>query len=310
MRALLAAAREREAGVSRRPESAEARSRLSSLGYVGGAGELTGDYGEADDPKRLIALDAMLQEIVSLYTARNLDAAVTKCRDLIRARPSMPLSHMYLAQLERERGDLPAAIDALRKAVALNPRDTTAIAVLGAYLTQAERSDEALTVLTSHGKFVEDDEQVIVARALALASLRRFEESLELLDQKSRQDPDNAMLLIETGTVHLMAGDSAKAQHAFERAVQINPDAARAHISLGVIAVESGNPDVAIRHWQRAVELDVREYDKLLALGVALARAGRDETARPYLEFFVASAPPADHGAAIEKARQWLKTRR
>jgi tetratricopeptide (TPR) repeat protein len=309
MRSLLASARVREVGLGRRSESADARSRLGSLGYVAGAGDVDRHYTDADDPKRLITLDATLQEIVSLYARRDLDAAVARCRDLIRKRPSMGVSLLYLAQLERERGDLPAAIDALRRALALNPGDTTSAALLGAYLTQAGRPDEALRVLSSH-EGLEEDEQAIVARALALASLRRFAEALDLLDRARQQDPASAKVLIEIGTVHLMAGQTAQAQHAFERAVQINPEAARAHSSLGAIAAERGNLGAAVRHWQRAVELDPREHGKLFALGVALARAGRQGAARSYLEFFVASAPAADHAADIARARQWLSKAR
>lgn len=306
MRALLASVRGREVGLTRKFESAEARGRLASLGYVAGSGEVRAQYTDADDPKRLMNLDAILQEVMSLYAQGDLEAAVARCRDLIRERPSMSISLLYLAQLERERGDLPAAIDSLQKALALNPADTTTVATLGAYLTQAGRADEALRVLSSDGATGEEDEQVVVARALALATLRRFPEALDQLDWAARRNPAGARHLIESGTIHLMAGDNAKAQQTFERAVEINPDAARAHSSLGVIAAQGGNHDAAVRHWQRAVELDPREYDKLLALGVALARAGRPGAARPYLEFFVAFAPSTRYAADIDRARRWL----
>ena len=76
---------------------------------------------------------------MTLYARRDLDGAAARCRDLIRRRPRMSVSLLYLAQLERERGDLPAAIDALRRRLALTPGDTTTIALLAGTSTQAGR---------------------------------------------------------------------------------------------------------------------------------------------------------------------------
>jgi arylsulfatase A-like enzyme/Flp pilus assembly protein TadD len=306
MRALLAEERSREVGVARRAESPQARERLRSLGYVAGVAESSRPYTEADDPKRLIKLDAILREVVGLYERRDLDGAARRCRDLIRERPAMAISLLYLAQIERERGNLSAAIDALQTAFELNPGDATTASVLSAYLTQAGRADDALRVLEAYDARDEPDEQVSVARALALARLGRFNEALDVLERAARADPSNAGLSIEAGTVQLMAGNQTMAQRAFERAIQLNPNAARAHNSLGAMAAESGRGEEARRHWQRAVELDQREYAMLFAIGVAHVRAGRPEVARPFLEFFAASAPQGQYAADIARARQWL----
>ena len=59
----------------------------------------------------------------------------------------MPLSFFYLAHIERERGNLKEAVDALRKAVALAPDNAEAVALLGAYLTQAGQAAEAAAML-------------------------------------------------------------------------------------------------------------------------------------------------------------------
>ena len=51
-------------------------------------------------------------------------AALERCRALVRERPGLPLALVYLGQLERDSGNLAGGIDALRQALALNPRDT------------------------------------------------------------------------------------------------------------------------------------------------------------------------------------------
>jgi arylsulfatase A-like enzyme/Tfp pilus assembly protein PilF len=310
MRELLSAARTREHSAARQTESAEARQRLASLGYLAGGGGAARQYSEADDPKRLITLDARLQEVVFLYERRDLDAAIEKCRDLIRERPGMAVSLLYLAQLERDRGDFPAAIDTLRKALALNPVDVATTAMLAASLTQAGRAQEALRVLDGHAPDDETADELIAARALTLAQLHRFDEAIEVLERAARSDPANPALMIETGTVHLMAGHEAIARRAFERALELDPRAAEAHSALGAIAAESGRADDARRHWKRAVEVDPREYAKLFALGVGHARAGRSAVARTFFEFFVGSAPTVHYVAEIKRAQRWLDQQR
>ena len=111
MRGLLAPLRSADRGIDRRPENAETQERLRSLGYVAaGPAPAESAYTEDDDPKRLIALDALLEDTSDLYFSGDLPGAVARCRELVRQRPQMPLSWLYLAHLQREAGDLAAAV--------------------------------------------------------------------------------------------------------------------------------------------------------------------------------------------------------
>jgi len=283
MRAVLAPLRAADRGVSRRPESAEARERLKSLGYVsGGTGPAKARHTEEDDPKRLIALDAMLQEVVGLYSAGDLRSALLRCRELVRLRPGMAISLLHLAQLERESGDLPAAIDALQRALVRSPDDTTILSLLGAHLTQAGRAREAVDALEAAARSDEPDVEVLIARGLALAKAGRVQEALASLARAREVNPSNAMVLVNVGTVHLMGGDPERAREAFEAALLQNPRVARAHSSLGFVLAESGRVEEAAEHWRQAIALDPRESAKLLALSTLLERRGRGAEARTY----------------------------
>jgi arylsulfatase A-like enzyme/Flp pilus assembly protein TadD len=306
LRALLAPLRSADRGIHRTPESAETRERLKSLGYMSGAGPTQARYTEEDDPKRLIALDAMLQDVVRLYTAGDLPAALVRCRELVRLRPRMAISLLHLAHLERESGNQAAAVDALQKALALSPDDTTTRALLGAYLTQAGREREAVDLLEASARSAAPDVDVLIARGLALAKLGRTEEALASLARAGEVEPSNAMVLVNAGTVHLMNGDRDRAREAFEAALRNNPKVARAHSSLGVVLAESGRAEEAIAHWKAAIALDPRESGKLVPLGLLLARRGQVAESRRYLELFVSSAPPAVYAQDIARARGWL----
>jgi Flp pilus assembly protein TadD len=103
-----------------------------------------------------------------------------------------------------------------------------------------------------------------------------------------------------------MGGDHERALEAFAAALLQNPKVARAHSSLGFVLAESGRVDEALEHWRKAVALDARESGKLVTLAMLFGQRGRAAEARPYLELFVASAPPALYAQDIERARIWL----
>ena len=306
LRALLAPFRSEDRGPTRGRESALTRERLRSLGYLTAGASPEAEYTAEDDPKRLIALDAMLQEVVGLYTAGDLRSALARCRELVRLRPTMAVSLLYLAHLEREGGDLPAGIAALRAALALHPKDTVTLALLGAYLTQAGKAREAALLLEPAARTETPDVDLLIARSLALARLGRPQEALATLAKAREVDPTNPMVLVNAGTVHLMAGDAKSAREAFEAALRLNPNVARAQSSLAVLAGEAGQTEEALAHFRAAVALDPREHDKLVPLGLLLGQRGRSAEGRLYLELFVASAPPALYARDLERVRSWL----
>jgi arylsulfatase A-like enzyme len=149
MRTRLAPLRAADRGTAPERESAEVLERLRNLGYVSaGPTPAKERYTEDDDPKRLIELDGLLREVRSLYLEGNVKAALERCRELVRRRPQMAVSLLYLAHIARDAGNLPEGISALERALAVNPGDPTTLSLLGAYLTQAGRAGEAVALLS------------------------------------------------------------------------------------------------------------------------------------------------------------------
>jgi arylsulfatase A-like enzyme/Flp pilus assembly protein TadD len=308
MRRVLAELRRFDIGLLPRVEDAETRQRLRSLGYVASSHQARpANYTEKDDPKQLIETDTVLHEVAAMYLAGDVSGALARCRELVRRRPDTPLWLLHLALLERESGNLAGGVDALRRATALNPEDPEALSLLGAYLIETGRPQEAADLLEPHARRPDAALEVLTTRALALARLGRTDAALATLAAARERDPSNAMTIVEIGTVQLMAGHRDRAAQAFREALSLNPAAARAHSSLGVMSIEDGRPSEAITHWKAATALDPREHEKILRVGIALARAGRTAEARACLQFFSEAAPSSRYQRDIERARAWLK---
>jgi tetratricopeptide (TPR) repeat protein len=288
------------------PESAAARERLRALGYVAAAASVPERFGEDDDPKRLIALDGELHTVTERHLSGDLAGALALCQEIAERHPQMPLALVQLAALQREAGQVDAAVRAAQQAFVLNPDDAQTAALLARYLDDAGRARDSLALLEPFAGSLDPLPDVLMARGVALARLGRHTEALAAFEQVRRLDPDNALALVNVGTVHLMARDYARARSAFEAALAIDPGMARAHNSLGVIAAEQGHPSEAIERWRRAVEADPRDLDTLFNLGSLLMRRGRSSEARPYLERFLREAPPALYAKDIARVRSWL----
>jgi arylsulfatase A-like enzyme/Flp pilus assembly protein TadD len=304
---LLSGLRAEDRKARRQAESAETVKRLQALGYIAGGNATPKQrYGEEDDPKRLIALDGLSSQMLSRYWAGDLDGARAVGHAILRQRPDDPLTHLQLAYLERARGDVPAAVAAARKAVALRPGDVESIALLGIYLTEAGRPAETIALLEPYAARPQPDLDVLTAHGMALAHLGRRAEALAVFARAATVDASNAMVKINTGTVHLMDGRLDQARAAFEAALALDPGQARAHNGLGVVAARENRTADAVEHWKQAAALDPRDYQTLFNLGSVLRRQGRPQEARPYLEAYVRVAPARLEAQDVARVRAWL----
>ena len=306
MRALLARFRAEDRGVERGAEDEATLERLRALGYVAGANVTPKErYTEADDPKRLMGIDARSRDIVRLHRERRFDEAIGLAKQSLAERPDMPLAWQQLAYLERARGDLAAGLAAAKKAFALKPFDAETASILSVYLLESGRAKEALELVGS-ALTKSPDLDLLTAQGMAFASLGRRAEALAAFERARELDPSNAMVLVNIGTVHLRAGEVRPAREAFEAALRIDPGSAKAQNSLGVIAASEGRHEDAIQHWRRGVVLDPGDYQALFNLGATLRSQGRPAEARPYLEAYLRQAPMSLERRDIDRVRGWL----
>jgi tetratricopeptide (TPR) repeat protein len=264
-------------------------------------------YTEADDPKRLVAIDRKIDEVVTRYERGDLSGAIRLAREVVAERPDMPLSLTHLAFLYNEAGEHQLAIDAITRALDLNPAANDVAALAGAYLTEAGRAREAVTRLAPYVKDAQPDVDVLIAYGVALASSNRPQEALAAFDRAHALDPANAMPLVDAATVYLEAGDRDHAAEAFNEALQIDPGTARAHNGLAIVAAARGRYDDAIDHWKHALATDPNDYQTLYNLGDLLVRVGRAKDARPYWERYVRAAPPNLEARDVARVREWLR---
>jgi arylsulfatase A-like enzyme/tetratricopeptide (TPR) repeat protein len=284
----------------RRREDPQAAARLRSLGYVAGSAPAKSRYTEADDPKRLVALDQAIHRGVDLWVARRPAEAVRVYEDVLAQRPDLALAYRHLAFVQWESGAVPAAIGTLQKAVRAGISNADLVTQLGTYLAESGNAADAISLIEPLTTAETVDVDTLNALGIAYGRAGRANDARRIFERMLALDAESVMALENLGALELAREDLSKAQHDFQRAVQLDPMSSQAYAGLGVVALKRGDVNTAIASWRRAVDLDATNYDALYNVATTLAREGRFAEARPYLEQFVRTAPSALYAKDIQ----------
>ena len=286
----------------------DAAARLRALGYasVQVSPPIGRVFGVADDPKRLLDLDRRYTQALTLTGARQYDEAVHLLQSVIAERPDFTLAYTNLASVLIESGRPRQAMAPLEAALRRGLTAPEIPARLGAAYLAAGEPGQAVRVLEPLAARREAPLEALNTLAIALSEVGQFDRARPWLARVLEKSPGSATTWNNLGLLEMGARRLGDAAAAFGRAVAIDPAFAQAWQGLGA-AQAASNPDAAIAAWQRAVALRADDYDLLFNLAVLLHQRGRNQEARPYIERFIATAPPARYAADIATLRSWLK---
>jgi tetratricopeptide (TPR) repeat protein len=185
-----------------------------------------------------------------------------------------------LGVLYHTRGLHAEAVEAFRRALAIDPRMRTAARNLEIAAAQPCACDARLAELATRLANDPEDREALLERARLSRLMGRRDEARQQLDALIAEDPDDAAALFERGLVEQREGDLRKAQRWLERAVNAGagPDAAlllaevlyqRGQNEQALAAVDAllvDQPQLADAHRLRGFVLgDMGHHDEALA---------------------------------------------
>ncbi len=196
-----------------------------------------------------------------LLEQKRYDEAEEALHTLAARAPNRPLTWFMLGRIRHARGDLDAAIDFLRKAVALEPRLTPAHSDLGIFLQGQGRLDEAEAcfrrALALDPRFAEAMSNL----GAVLAERGRLEEASGWYRRAIGERGDFADAHNNLGAALSKLDRSSEAEALHRRALALKPDFADAHYNLGVALQEQGRFDEALASYTQAVKLKPEMVD-------------------------------------------------
>lgn len=269
-----------EAGRRQHPNAAE-------IAYLlGVTHERERDWGAAIAAYQA-AVDAAPDEldyVVALAHAHSnrgaLDDAI-RVLQVARARFSAsPAFFVNLAELLRQKQDLPGAVGAYRQALRLGAKDAGVRQALGACL---HRLGDCAGVVELLGPALRDAREpsaiAVHAYAGCLLKLGRVSLALDCLLDATRAHPDDGALWMLLASAQDAAGDREAALDAARRATVVAPDESDAFVLLADLQLRAARAADSERTIQHALRMDPRNVDALLILGQACAADGDAERA-------------------------------
>jgi tetratricopeptide (TPR) repeat protein len=296
-------------------ESADAAAVLRSLGYVSGSAAPKAAYTEADDPKRLAAIDNDLHKATELTQNGRRDEAIAMLQSVIARRPDTADAYLSLAYAYWDAGQPRPAIAILEKGLAAGAPDRDIRIRLGLYLAESH-VDPPRAIALLEGLSSEDVE-ALNGLGVAYGDAGRPADAERTFKRLLELDPTNGLAFQNLAAIELQRALAAKtpqergtrlaaAESYARQAIDADPVLPDAYTTLGVVQSSLGRKNDAIGSWKRAVELDDSQFNALYNLWYELMSAGRRDEAVAYGRRFVATAPPAFFAPDIARIRATL----
>ena len=187
---------------------------------------------------------------------------------------------LRMAVDQLERGLSRAAIDSLRRYLAVEPDSAQAHAVLALALYNTKR----LTASAHEARLALqlDPESIEARRALALAAMgaRRFSEAQKLLDEALAFDPESVHVRLGLARLGRLRGDWRAEREALDAARRLAPEEPGVIVDQGSLELREGNTDGAEKLARAALALDPENISGQVLLGRVMLKRGRVEEAR------------------------------
>jgi len=196
-------------------------------------------------------------------------------------RPGWSQIHVLYADVEGLRGNPSAAIDRLRRAIAMGPANPAIVRRLVALLYSDNRLEEAQEAMASLGA----EGMQGLERISAEVELRagKFDDAVALAEQSIAGDTPNHEDLLWLGQLLARSGKIERAGEILERATKLAPQQPEVWFALFSQRITANAPGQAVTALDRAVAL-MPEPRRQLALAQGYQMLGRGEEAGDLLE--------------------------
>ena len=239
---------------------------------------------DPDSPHTKLALATLYNNAGEHEAARDL------ANEVIERLPNYEPAYTQLGLAMWREGDLAAAEEAFRAAVAIHDRNWSSQLSLGNFLARNQRYAEAIEPFTRITEIVPDDFIGYASLGVTHYEAGNFAEA-KALTERSLTLNENSRAYFNLGLINAALEDHATAAEAFARAVELNPVNYRAQMFRAIALEKQGQADAAAEAKRNALTIieglvDVNPSDsRVLANGATiLAELGESRRAVEWAE--------------------------
>src|SRR5271166_4791570 len=217
--------------------------------------------------------------ITALRRLRRFQEADEFATDAIRRLPHCPLLHVEHAWVASDQDQEDEAVTRVERALAIDPRNATALRDRIQFLRWGRRFEEAEQAVMAAIELRPDDPDIHAAAAVLWAGLERYDSALSSIERALAIDPRNATALRDRIQFLRLARRFEQAEQAAAQAIELRPDDPDIHAAAAWVASNQDQQDEAVTRVERALAIDPRNATALRSRIQFLRLARRFEQA-------------------------------
>jgi Flp pilus assembly protein TadD len=255
------------------------------------------------DVKNFLSAESYYLKATKLIQGGDVDGAIVQYKQALGIDPIYADALGDLAAALWIKGDVSAAADMLKRAVAAAPRDSLFHLNYARVLDKQGDSAGSEHELALAYSLNPKDTTVLIAVARKAMDHKNYDRAVSLLKSATLLAPTNADIRIRLSYALAQTGKSEEAVTQAREAVKLNPQSVTALINLGSSLLLQGQPVDAISTYKQAITLDSKNADAHYLLSNAMQRQGDKAGAKAEIQLFIELTAPGDPRVESAKAR-------
>ncbi|MDA1231415.1 MAG: tetratricopeptide repeat protein, partial [Planctomycetota bacterium] len=249
--------------------------------------ESSGNYGQAADYSRRLADTDRRSRGDHLMNVARLEAqmgraneALAAANELIVSAPGNTDNYEFLAQLCFRLGKSDEGLEALRKAVRINPNEPHLIMALASALADQLRTDEAIEVYWrafDKSETVEDKTNLTQKLVPLYEQINQFDKLIERFERDRREEERRREMTICLAQAWQTSGDFGTARQELEQLLGEDSRDTNLLQQLGKLCEASGDVDAAIGYQRQLIAVAPGHETEFPLVAMLQSRGDRDE---------------------------------
>ncbi|HEY6307051.1 MAG TPA: DUF3857 domain-containing protein [Candidatus Angelobacter sp.] len=209
-------------------------------------------------------------------------AALEALQRAVALDPTFARDWILLAQMRMALGEKDTAIDAFRKAVDCDRQQPLPYKMLAFALTSLGRRSEAIQVWQDLAKVEPENQDIPTNLGALLMAEKRYGDAVPYFESAVNSNPKRIVPLLGLATAYLQSGQDEKASAAFNSALQLAPGPLTKNDIAWELALANKRLDDALRYSQEAVHDEEEASRKVQLDKLALADLSHSDALGAY----------------------------
>ncbi len=197
------------------------------------------------------------------YEKHNIQGEIEALKRAVAIDPKFVRAWLWLGEIYKFNRQMDLALEVYRKAIEIDPQQIVGYKALALTLMSTGKLEDAIPVWQQLIKIAPEDSAGPAGLGTVLFLLKRYSEAVSTLESAVKMNPELAALQWQLASAYLRAGDDDKAAATFRRAVEANPG----QEMLNSVAYEMAEADkqlpMALDYGEKAVRAEEEASTKV-----------------------------------------------